>query len=69
MFFSLLRTKKTRKRKESTLYWETKDITRNVYNECYIVSQEPQGKTRKNLSIWRSFLDTKMLKVKNNTFN
>ncbi len=24
-----------------------KDITRNVYNESFIVSQEPQGKKRK----------------------
>ncbi len=24
-----------------------KDITRNIYNECFIVSQEPQGKKRK----------------------
>ncbi len=55
---------------QSTLYWETKDITRNVYNECYIVSQEPQGKTRKNSCIWRCFLDTKMLmKLMNNTLN
>ncbi len=46
-----------------------KDITRNVYNECLIVSQEPQGKKRKNSRIWKSFLDTKMLKLKNNTRN
>ncbi len=36
---------------QRTLYWEKKDITRNVYNECFIVSQEPQGKKRKNLYI------------------
>ncbi len=37
-----------------------KDITRNLYNECFIVSQQPQGK---------SFLDTKMLKLMNNTLD
>ncbi len=46
-----------------------KHITRNVCNECFIVSQEPQGKNRKNLCIWRSFLDTKIFKVINNTLN
>ncbi len=45
------------------------DITRIEYNECFIVSQEPQGKKRINLCIWRSFLETKMLKLKNKTFN
>ncbi len=44
-----------------------KDITRNVYNECFIDSQESQGKKRKKSYIWRSFLDTKMLKLLNNT--
>ncbi len=42
---------------------------RNVYNECFIDSQESQGKKRKNSYIWRSFLDTKMLKLMNNTRN
>ncbi len=32
--------------KHSTL-GNKKDITRNVYNECFIVSQEPQGKKLK----------------------
>ncbi len=53
----------------SILYWETKGHYENLYNECFIVSQEPQGKKRKNLYIWRSFLDTKMLKVMNNSLN
>ncbi len=44
-------------------------ITRNVYNECFIDSQEAQGKKRKNSYIWRSFLDTKMVKLLNNTIN
>ncbi len=47
----------------STLYWETKRHYKNLNNECFIVSQEPQDKKRKNLCIWKSFLDTKMLKV------
>ncbi len=55
---------------QSTLYWgKKKDIMRNVYNECFIVSQEPQGKKRKNSYIWRSFLGTKILKLMNNTRN
>ncbi len=53
----------------STLYWETKGHYENLYNEYFIVPQEPQGKKRKNLCRWRSFLDTKMLKIMNNTFN
>ncbi len=36
---------------------------------CFIVSQEPQGKKRKNSRICRSFLDTKMLNLMNNTLN
>ncbi len=46
-----------------------KRTLRNLENECFIVSQEPKGNKRKNLCIWRSFLDTKMLKVMNNTLN
>ncbi len=38
-----------------------------MYNECFIVSQEPQGKKSKILCIFRRFLDTKMLKVIDNT--
>ncbi len=53
----------------STLYWETKGLYENLYNESFIVSQEPQGKKRKNLCLWRTFLDIKMLKVMNNTLN
>ncbi len=35
---------------QSTLYKKKKkkDITRNVYNECFIVSPESKGKKRKN---------------------
>ncbi len=47
----------------STLYWETKGHYEDLYNECFIVSQESQDKKRNNLYIWKSFLDTKMLKV------
>ncbi len=46
--------------KNSILGEKKKDIMRNVYNECFIDSQESQGKKRKNSYIWRSFLDTKM---------
>ncbi len=28
----------------SSLYWETKGHYENLYNDCFIVSQEPQGK-------------------------
>ncbi len=45
------------------------DITRNVYNEDFIVSQEPQGKNRKNSCIWKNFLDTKILILMNNILN
>ncbi len=34
---------------QSTLYKEKKDITRNVYIECFIVPPESQGKKRKKL--------------------
>ncbi len=46
-----------------------KDIKRNVYNECFIVLQEPQGKKRKISCIWKSLLDTKILKHMNNILN
>ncbi len=45
------------------------DITRNVYNECFIVSPESEGEKRKNSYVWRSFQDTKMLKLMNNFLN
>ncbi len=63
-------TYKKRENAWNPLYiWKQKEITRNVYNEYFIVSQEPQGKKRKNSCMWRSFLDTKMLKLMNNTLN
>ncbi len=33
-----------------------KDFTRNVYNECFIVSQEPQGKKTQKLVYIMKFL-------------
>ncbi len=46
--FELLTFKKMRKWMESTLYWDTK----GHYEICaFTVSQEPQGKKRKNSCI------------------
>ncbi len=53
----------------STLNWERKGHHENLYNECFKVSQEPEGTKRKNLCRWRSFLDTKMIKIMINTLN
>ncbi len=36
---------------------------------CFIISQEPQGKKRKNSCICRCFLDTKILNLMNNSLN
>ncbi len=33
-----------------------KDIKRNVYNECFIVLQEPQGKKTENLMYMEKFV-------------
>ncbi len=33
---------------QSTLYKKKKDITKNVCNECFIVTPESQDKKRKN---------------------
>ncbi len=69
MCFSACYLQKTRKWMPCTLYWESKGHYENLYNESFIVSQDPQGKKRKNLCLWRSFLNTKILKVMNNTLN
>ncbi len=52
--FSACYLQKTRKWMPSTLYWETKGLYKNLYNESFIVSQKSQGKKRKNLSLWRN---------------
>ncbi len=39
---------KTLKYAKNPIYGKREDITRNVYNESYIVSQEQQGKKQKN---------------------
>ncbi len=49
MFLSLLPTKNAKMDAKHSILGNKKDITRNVYNECFIVSQEPQGKKRKKL--------------------
>ncbi len=67
--FELVTYKKRKNECKAVYIGQQKDITRNVYDECFIVSQEPQNKKRKNSWIWRSFLDTKMLKLMNNTRN
>ncbi len=64
-----IKKKKTRKWMQNSLYEKKEDITRNVYNKCFIVSPESQGKKRKHSTVWRSFQDTKILKLMNNTLN
>ncbi len=55
---------------QRTMCWERKGHLENVYNNYFIVSQEPQGKKRKKrMCRWKCFLDTKMLKIMNNTLN
>ncbi len=65
--FELVTSKKRENRCKALPIGKEKDITRNVNNECFIVSQELQGKKRKNSCIWRSFLVTKTLVLMNNT--
>ncbi len=65
----MLPTKNAKMNAKALHIGKQKDITRNVYNECFIVSQELQGKKHENSSIWRSFLDTKILKLMNNILN
>ncbi len=65
--FELVTYKKRENGCKALYIGKQKDITRNLYNECFIVSQEPQGKKRKNSCTWRSFIDTKRLKLMNNT--
>ncbi len=47
--FELVTYKKRENACKALYIGKQKDITRNVYNECFIVSQEPQGKKRKKL--------------------
>ncbi len=49
MFFSLLPTKNEKNGWKALYIGKQKNITRNVYKECFIVSHEPQGKKRKKL--------------------
>ncbi len=66
MFLNLLHKKRKNGWKALYIRKKKKGITRNVYNEIFIVSPESQGKKRKNSYVWRSFQDTKMLKLMNN---
>ncbi len=61
--FELVTYKKQENACKALYIGKEKDITRNVYNECFIVSQEPQGIKRKNLCIWRSFIDKKNAEI------
>ncbi len=67
--FELVTYKKRENACKPLYIGKQKEITRNVYNECFTVSQDPQGKKHKNSYIWRSFLDTIMLKLMNNNLN
>ncbi len=40
----------------STLYWVRKGHYENLYNECFIVSEEPQGKKTQKLVNMEKFL-------------
>ncbi len=65
MFLNLLPTKKHENGCKAVYIGIHNYITRNVYNECFTVSQEPQDKKRKNSCICRSLIDTRMLKLMN----
>ncbi len=66
---SLLPTKKREKGYKALYIGKQRDNARKVYNECFIVQKNHKAKNAKNSCIWRSFLDTKMLKLMNNTLN
>ncbi len=52
-----------------SIFGKKSKLRKKVFNGCFIVSPEPQGKKRKNTRICRSFLDTKMLNLMNNNLN
>ncbi len=55
--FELVTYKKNAKKwMPSTLYWERKGHNENLYNEYFIVSQEPRNKKRKKLVYIEKFL-------------
>ncbi len=55
--FELVTNKKKRENECIALYiGKQKNITRNVYNECFIISHEPQRKKRKKLVYIEKFL-------------
>ncbi len=63
MFLSLLPTKKRKNGCKALYIGKQKDITRNVYNECFIVSQEPQGKKQKNSCNIQKFLTYQIIET------
>ncbi len=52
----MLPTKKCENGLKALYIGKQKNITRNVYNECFIISHEPQGKKRKKLVYIEKFL-------------
>ncbi len=69
MFLSALPTKNAKMDEKNSILEKKRTLREMRKNECLIVSQEPQGKKRKNSCICKSFLDTIMLKLMNNTLN
>ncbi len=76
VFLSLLATKKEKMNAKHSILGNKGTLRETCIMSVLLFSgkrtcgsQESQGKKRKNLCIWRSFLDTKMLKVMNNTLN
>ncbi len=67
--FERVTYKKTGKWIQTLYIGKQRDIARKVYNKCFIVQKKHKAKNAKNSCIWRSFLDTKMLKLMNNTLN
>ncbi len=66
VFLSFLPTKNTKMDAKHSILGNKRTLRNPV---CFIVSQEPLGKQRKNSCIWKSFLDTKILKLMNNILN
>ncbi len=69
VILSLLPTKKNAKMDAKHSILRNKKTLRETCIMSVYFSQEPQGKKRKNSCIWRSFVDTKILKLMNNILN
>ncbi len=62
MFLSLLPTENANIVAKHSILGKKRTLRETcIMSVLYIVSQEPQGKKRKNSCIWRSFIHTKML--------